>query len=63
MPKLFDITNVQKQADTLEGWLKQSAPHVVKEQKHLDAGSEAQAYWNYGRLLALQDMIRHLSKL
>ena len=43
-----------QQMDTLE-WLKTNAPEVFNAQRHLDAGSEAQKYWHYGRWSALKD--------
>ena len=38
-------------------WIRDNAPQVAGEQKHLDEGSEARAYWHYGYLMALRDIL------
>jgi hypothetical protein len=55
-------------ADTIIGreleigeWLKTNAPTAGDEQKHLDEGSEARAYWHYGYMVALRDIRKLLS--
>lgn len=53
----MDITKIKAQADELKAWLAENAPEIDEEQKHLDEGSEARAYWHYGRLVALQDIL------
>lgn len=37
-------------------WLKENAPEISEEQKHLDAGSAERAYWHYGYAMALRDI-------
>jgi hypothetical protein len=47
-------------AEALEKWLQAHAPQVMDEQAHLDEASEARAYWNYGYLVALRDVLKTL---
>lgn len=41
----------------LRDWLTDQAPYSVADQKHLDSGTPEQAYWNYGYLAALSDVL------
>ena len=43
--------------EAIRNWLVSQAPFVAAEQKHLDAGSSEQAYWHFGYLAALADMM------
>ena len=52
---------ISDQADEIEVWLKENHPEVVTDQKHLDKGTEARAYWHYGRLIALRDALQALA--
>lgn len=49
--------------DALRVWIQSNAPRVADEQKHLDEGSAERAYWNFGYLSALQDLIAYISSL
>lgn len=51
---------LEKRRDDLADWLEESAPEMVEEQRHLDAGTEARAYWHYGYLLAIKDVLRFM---
>ncbi len=55
------LEKMQKQADDIKDWLDENAPEVFEDQKHLDEGTEARAYWHFGRLITIQDAIRALS--
>ena len=46
----------------LERWLKDNAPSCSTEQKHLDEGTQERAYWNYGYLSAINDVLRLLQR-
>lgn len=46
--------------DGLTDWLRENAPNIDEEQKHLDEGSVETAYWHYGYLMALRDVSRLL---
>ena len=43
-------------------WLHQDHVEVFREQKHLDGGSVERAYWHYGYMVALGDVIRLLER-
>ncbi len=47
--------------DTAE-WLQNTAPECDREQRHLDEGTEARAYWHFGYLMALKDALALLGK-
>lgn len=51
---------MNRQIVHLTDWLKANAPHVVDEQTHLDSGTEEQAYWHYGYLVALKDIQKQI---
>lgn len=50
-----------KRATGIRTWLEDNASHVFADQKHLDADSEARAYWHYGYLAALRDVLAKAS--
>jgi hypothetical protein len=37
-------------------WLRENAPEISDEQKHLEGGGPERAYWHYGYAAALQDI-------
>jgi hypothetical protein len=47
---------VDERLKALQDWLKENAPGIGDEQKHLDAGSAERAYWHYGYAVALRDI-------
>ena len=47
-----------RRAADLTEWLRENAPEVSEDQRHLDQGSAESAYWHYGYLMALRDMRR-----
>lgn len=51
---------IQGRADQLKDWLAKHAPDTTKEQRHLDEGTRERAYWHYGYVSALQDVLRLL---
>jgi hypothetical protein len=44
-------------AETLRQWLAENAPGCETSQKHLDPGTVEQAYWHYGYLCAIRDIL------
>ena len=42
---------------SLTRWLAENASHCESAQKHLDQGTAEQAYWHYGYLCALRDVV------
>ena len=59
--EVSDIGALEKRAKDLQNWLKENAPGVFAEQKHLDEGSQERAYWHYGYLVAVRDMYQMLT--
>jgi hypothetical protein len=54
-PSLQD--SLHERIEKLESWLNENAPMILKDQTHLDEGTRERAYWNYGYLIALQDVV------
>jgi hypothetical protein len=46
---------------TLTRWVNRHCPDCETEQAHLEEGTREQAYWNYGYLVALRDILRKVS--
>jgi hypothetical protein len=46
---------------TLSRWINRHCPDCESEQAHLEEGTREQAYWNYGYLVALRDILRKIS--
>lgn len=61
MEEITDIAALEKRASGLQNWLKENAPDVFAEQKHLDEGSQERVYWHYGYLVAVRDVYRVLT--
>lgn len=49
---------VEKRERQIEDWLHDHAPNVFADQKHLDDESTERAYWHYGYLAALRDVLK-----
>jgi hypothetical protein len=52
---------VGKRKVELKCWILANAPKCSTEQKHLDEGTAERAYWHYGYLSALQDILNLIS--
>lgn len=55
------VSIARSRAEELAEWLKVNAPHCSREQRHLDEGTRERAYWHYGYLSALRDILALLS--
>lgn len=67
MDEYFSIESSQMRAisDKVEGltrWLRENAPYCETAQKHLDEGSLEQAYWHYGYLCAVRDVLSMIER-
>lgn len=51
------LSDIEQRRDDLMDWLQRDAAHHVKDQSHLDEGSVEQAYWHYGYLVAMKDVL------
>ena len=56
-----EIARINQRIEDLTGWVKSNAPHCVIDQNHLNEGSQERAYWHYGYLAALKDVMRLLT--
>jgi hypothetical protein len=48
---------INEKIAVLTRWLAENASDCESAQKHLDQGTAEQAYWHYGYLCALRDVI------
>jgi hypothetical protein len=67
MPEYFSIEPAQmnaisRRAEELTRWLADKASYCMATQKHLEEGSIEQAYWHYGYLCALRDVVTMIEK-
>jgi hypothetical protein len=51
------IQAISDKARALTRWLAENAPDSQASQKHLDPGTVEQAYWHYGYLCAIRDIL------
>jgi hypothetical protein len=51
------IEAISDKAEALTRWLAEHAPNCDTSQKHLDPGTIEQAYWHYGYVCALRDIL------
>lgn len=49
-------------AQNIKDMLRQSFPQIGSDQKLLDEGSTERAYWNFGYLSALEDILRLMTE-
>ena len=56
-----DISSIEKRVRDLREWLQKNAPASLTEQKHLDEGTQERAYWHYGYMVALKDILSFLT--
>jgi hypothetical protein len=53
----YRIQAISHKAEALAGWLAEHAPYCEDSQKHLDQGTIEQAYWHYGYVCAIRDLL------
>jgi hypothetical protein len=54
------IDRLEKRAGDLTEWLDSEAPYVEADQRHLNDETIERAYWHYGYLIAVNDILRLL---
>lgn len=67
MPEYFSLESgqmreISRRVEELGRWLKDNAPTCELSQKHLDQGSTEQAYWHFGYLCALRDVVSMMNR-
>lgn len=55
------IALIEKRRDAIRAWLDDAAPYTAQDQRHLDAHTPEQAYWQHGYQAALNDLLRMLT--
>lgn len=48
---------IRRRIEALEAHLREHGIDVFAEQRHLDPGTSERAYWHYGYLVALRDVL------
>jgi hypothetical protein len=56
--ELSRIREISDKASALTEWLAKNEAQCHVDQKHLDPGTMEQAYWHYGYLCALNDVLK-----
>lgn len=51
------LADIERRRDDLVEWLQRYAARDIEDQRHLDEGSSEQAYWHYGYLKAIEDVL------
>jgi hypothetical protein len=49
---------ISSRIEGLTQWLAENCPNCDTEQRHLDEGAAERAYWHYGYLCALRDVVK-----
>lgn len=52
-----EYRSISEKTVELTRWLDRNAPYCETSQKHLDQGTTEQAYWHYGYVCALKDIL------
>lgn len=56
--KIDQWEKMEQRAEFLATWLKDNHPEVFADQRHLDEKTVEAAYWHYGYLLAMRDVLK-----
>jgi len=51
------VDKVRERLAGIEIWLTENAPYILADQKHLDENTLERAYWHYGYMVALRDVL------
>ena len=52
------VEALQVRVKNLQSWLEEEAPYASADQRHLEEHTPERAYWHYGYLMALRDVLR-----
>lgn len=53
-----EFGRIDRRERDLNEWLRKTAPESFSEQKHCEEGTQERAYWHYGYMVALRDVMR-----
>jgi hypothetical protein len=56
------VERIEAKCAEITAWMTDHAPYVGTEQAHLKPGTRERAYWHYGYLAALQDILYLLGR-
>ena len=56
-----DVRSIGERANQLAAWICENSAECISEQRHLNEGSRERAYWQYGYMVALRDVLRFLA--
>lgn len=56
------LSRLDKRVEGITEWLGDEAPYVMADQKHLTENTPERAYWHYGYMIAIQDVLRAIRK-
>ena len=51
------VEKLQERETTLQAWLSENAPECEHLQTHLDDNTAERAYWHFGYMMALRDVL------
>ena len=55
-----ELRKLKNRRDDLRAELRKTNPEIFDEQKHTDSGTAEKAYWHFGYMMALDDVLRLL---
>ncbi len=61
MTDFKNLRSISERADQLAGSICENSAECIGEQRHLNEGSRERAYWQYGYMIALRDILRFLA--
>ena len=56
-----DVRGIGERANQLAAGICENSAECIGEQRHLNEGSRERAYWQYGYMVALRDVLRFLA--
>jgi hypothetical protein len=62
MSDVLDLQRLRDRERGIQKWIKENHPTIQSEQKHLDEGSTERAYWHYGYMVGVRDVLNFLTR-
>ena len=56
-----DVRSIGERANQIAAGICEDSAECIGEQRHLNEGSRERAYWQYGYMVALRDVLRFLA--